>query len=150
MFNIKKNSFAEFDSVQGGKSDTTIIGSSSHFEGKLNSKGIIRVDGSFSGELNIEGDVIIGEGGNVKGTMRASKVTIAGSVEANVHCDGNLELTSNGKLYGDIEVRAIRIEDGAIFQGRCTMINEPAPPALESGAEEDIKMIGDNSATLSK
>lgn len=149
MFNSKKSSQVVVDVTPSSKADTTIIGSSSHFDGKLDSIGIIRVDGVFSGELNIEGSVIVGESGNIKGNVKANKVTIAGKIEGNIYCDGNLELTSNGKLYGDIQVKAISIEDGAVFQGKCMMINESAP-ALESGSEADIKLLGDNTDTLSE
>jgi len=147
MFNGKKNSQPVVDiTPNSSKADTTIIGSSSYFEGKLTSTGIIRIDGSFSGELNAEGSVIVGDSGSIKGNVKASKVTIAGKIEGNIHCNGILELTSNGKLYGDVQVKAISIEDGAVFDGKCMMID--SKPALESGSEADIRLISDSSSSL--
>lgn len=148
MFNNKKGSQSIPESIQSGKADTTIIGSSSLFEGKLKSIGIIRVDGSFSGELSVEGSVIVGDGGLIKGNVKADKITIAGKVEGNIYCSGTLELTPNGKLYGDIEVKSISIEDGAVFQGKCTMID--SSPALEGGTEANIKLLVDNPESISE
>lgn len=124
MFNSKKTAPIITDTDTPGKSETTILGSGTSFDGILNSTGIVRVDGAFSGEMNVEGSVIIGESGYVKGNIRSGKVTIAGKIEGNVYCSTMLELTSSGKLFGDVEIKTINIEDGAIFQGKCTMIQE--------------------------
>lgn len=124
MFNSKKTAPIMTDTGTPNKSDTTILGSGTSFDGTMNSTGIVRVDGAFSGEMNVEGSVIIGESGYVKGNIRSGKVTIAGKIEGNVFCSTTLELTPSGKLFGDVEVKTINIEDGAIFQGKCTMLQE--------------------------
>ncbi|KPU46046.1 polymer-forming cytoskeletal [Oxobacter pfennigii] len=141
MFNNKKNPQTIVDINPGSRADTTIIGANSSFEGKLVSTGIIRVDGQINGELSADESIIIGEGGSVKGNIKSKKVTIAGKVEGNVVCSDNLELTSNGKLYGDVEVKSINIEDGAVFHGKCSMM-EPSL-AIESGK---VKLLPDDPA----
>ncbi|HBM80785.1 MAG TPA: cell shape determination protein CcmA [Clostridiaceae bacterium] len=105
-------------------SETTIIGPCSKFEGKLKAEGIVRIDGTIGGELSVNGNVIVGEEGYIKGSINSEKVVIAGKVEGNIHCSGSLELTSSGKLYGDIEAKNIIIQDGAEFQGKCIMIKD--------------------------
>ena len=122
MFNNKKSSQTIIETSSNNKADTTIIGSSSSFDGKLVSTGIVRIDGILSGELDVDGNIIVGENGYIKGNIRSNKVIIAGKVEGNVYSSGSLELTSSGKVYGDIEVRNVTIEDGAVFEGKCTMI----------------------------
>lgn len=124
MFNSKKGPQSPIENVSPTKTETTIIGSGSKFDGTLNTSGIVRVDGYFGGELVIEGNTIVGESGYIKGNIRAEKVTIAGKVEGNIWCSGGLELTASGKLYGDIEVKSISIEDGAIFEGKCIMTQQ--------------------------
>jgi len=146
MFGSKKNPEIMAESSQSGKTDTTIIGAGSSFDGKLFSSGIVRIDGSFNGELNLEGSLIIGESGSIRGNISAKKVTIAGKVEGNIRCDGSLELTPSGKLYGDIDVRNIIIEDGAVFQGKCKMID--AAPMLEP-VEEEVKLLTEDKSPLS-
>lgn len=129
MLNNKKGSQSIIENTPVNKADTTIIGSSSKFDGTLNTSGVVRVDGYFGGELNVEGSLIVGENGYIKGNINSDKVTIAGKVEGNIHCSGCLELTASGKLHGDIEVKNISIEDGAIFDGKCIMIQQSSSPA---------------------
>jgi cytoskeletal protein CcmA (bactofilin family) len=148
MFGNKKGSQTVIESSSSFKADTTIIGTSSNFNGTLNSAGVIRIDGVFGGELNIDGNVIVGENGKINGNVRASKVTIAGTVEGNVYCSGTLELTSSGKLYGDIEVKTINIEDGAIFEGKCTMVHSSQKSSADNN--ESNTLVFDNSTTISE
>lgn len=126
MLNNKKGMQTIIEPGNSYKADTTIIGSGANFNGTLNCSGTIRIDGIFEGELNIDGNIIVGESGRIKGNIRAGKITIAGTVDGDVHCSGTLELMSGGKLYGDMEVKGINIEDGAIFDGKCTMLKQPA------------------------
>lgn len=139
MFNNKKGPQASYDAMPPGKADTTIIGSGSKFDGTLNTNGIVRVDGIFSGELHVEGNIIIGENGYIKGNIKSDKVTIAGKVEGNIWCSGCVELTASGRLYGDIEVKNIIIEDGAVFEGKCIMSQQSSYPVFNSkdNAESD-------------
>lgn len=146
MFNNKKSSQTILESTSGSKTDTTIIGSSSFFDGTLKSSGIIRVDGAFSGEMIIQGNVIVGDGGNIKGNINADKVTIAGRVEGNIHCSGALELTSNGQLFGDIEVKSIHIDDGAVFQGKCIMSLQSASAGYATDGNADTSSESEETA----
>lgn len=148
MFTSKNDSQTVIESSSGFKADTTIIGASSNFNGTLNSTGVIRIDGVFGGELNIDGNVIVGESGKINGNIKASRVTIAGTVEGNIYCSGTLELTSSGKLYGDIEVRTINIEDGAIFEGKCTMVQSSKTTSPEN--LDNDTLIFDNTVNVSQ
>lgn len=136
MFNNKKSSQTIIETSSSTKADTTIIGSSSSFDGKLISTGIVRVDGILSGELEVDGNIIVGENGYIKGNIKSDKVVIAGKVEGNVYSSGSLELTSSGKLYGDIEVRNVTIEDGAVFEGKCTMIQSASSKGSNTPSDD--------------
>lgn len=139
MLMNKKNMQNIIEPNTNSRTDTTIIGSGANFNGTLNSSGIIRIDGNFEGELNIDGNVIVGESGRIKGNIKASKITIAGTVDGNIHCSDTLELMASGKLYGDMEVKGVNIEDGAIFDGKCTMIrpsNEPEEEVTQGNEDQ--------------
>lgn len=106
------------------KIDTTIISSSTNFIGDLNSTGLVRVDGYFEGNMEINGSLIVGEKGYIKGNIKGNKITISGKVEGNIYSSELLELINGCKLYGDIEVLKINISEGVVFDGKCTMIKE--------------------------
>ncbi|NLB89344.1 MAG: polymer-forming cytoskeletal protein, partial [Syntrophomonadaceae bacterium] len=68
--------------------------------GELNSKGSIRIDGYLEGKINVQGDIILGEKGHVKGEVKAENMIVAGKIEGNVNTKGRLEITSTGLLLG--------------------------------------------------
>ena len=51
-------------------------------EGKIEGGGSVRVAGRFKGDVNVQGDLTIEAGAKLTGSVRADKVTIAGSWKA--------------------------------------------------------------------
>lgn len=104
----------------------TIIGPSSTIEGKINATGTVRIDGTYTGDIFTNEDVIVGENGVINGNIHANNVSISGEVNGNIICKGLLDLLPSGRLDGDIEVKKISICDGAVFKGKCNMNTEQA------------------------
>lgn len=124
MFGNKKSVEEVTENYSNNTDDATIISANTRFEGKINSSGIMRVDGSINGVLNTKGYVIVGENGSIKNTINTNRITIAGVVEGTVQCNGVLEMAQSGVLNGDIEVGSLSIEDGAVFNGKCKMMKK--------------------------
>lgn len=119
MFKKKERENINYEQVD------TIVGSGSEFQGTLLARGTLRVDGRVNGEIQVEGDLIVGEKGQVAANIKARHVTIAGQVAGDVELEGTLELTATGRLHGDITVANLIIAEGATFEGACKM--QPAP-----------------------
>jgi cytoskeletal protein CcmA (bactofilin family) len=106
-------------------------------------KGAIRVDGMLEGNVEVSGNLFIGKTGFVKGIIHTDNFVIAGRFEGNVEATSKVTLNSSGKLWGDIVCRTLLIEDGAIFQGTCSMVQEnsdellPATVAPEAAAVDN-------------
>lgn len=111
MFRREEN----FDKVE------TLLGRGTEFRGNLVSRGVVRLDGKFEGEINHGGSLYIGETAQVTANIKCKHLTVAGQLRGNVDCEGKLEILSSGQLYGDIKMAQIVIADGAIFQGASTM-----------------------------
>lgn len=109
--------------IESSNTDT-IVGKGTDIEGNINSNGLVRIQGSFKGEIFTSSDCLIEEGGSVAGNIKAGKVSISGTVEGNVVSFELLQIESTGKLIGDIEVKSISIAEGAVFKGRSVMMNE--------------------------
>ncbi|MCL6580508.1 MAG: polymer-forming cytoskeletal protein [Firmicutes bacterium] len=99
----------------------TIIGVGTEIKGSVRATGGIRIDGRVEGEIHHEGDLIIGEEGVVEASIKTRNATVAGEVHGNVEASGRVEIVSTGKIFGDIVVTTLVINEGAVFDGRCQM-----------------------------
>lgn len=117
---------------------TTIIGKDSVVEGDFRAAGSVRLDGTVEGNVEVTGNLIIGETGKIHGNLEATSVIIGGEITGNVNTSLRTELTSTARLIGDIKTTLIVIDEKAIFQGRCDMnqddVKAKRRPARESRA----------------
>lgn len=99
----------------------TVIGTGSIFDGDLTSPEAVRIDGIINGNCSCDKKLILSADGQVKGNITAQSVIISGKVDGDIVVSGKLELLSTGKIAGNITASAIVIDEGAAFDGRCTM-----------------------------
>ena len=97
----------------------TIIGSGSSISGDVHINGFIRIDGGIDGNLETDGNVIIGENARIRGNLKAKSVIIGGIILGNVHAAENAKLLSNAVVIGDIISHKVQIEDKSTFSERC-------------------------------
>ncbi len=116
----------------------TVIGASTRFQGTLTSDGNVRIDGSVEGDIEVLGNLIVGENGRVIATIKAQNVHVSGAVKGEITAVEQLEISPTGKVWGDISTAALHIEPGGLFRGQSAMtatIDEPllleAPRAAE-------------------
>jgi cytoskeletal protein CcmA (bactofilin family) len=98
----------------------------SHLRGDLQFETHFRVHGSLTGEVNTEGELIVGEGGVVEGQLRVGQIIISGLVKGSINAAAKVQITSTGKVYADVETSSLIVEDGALFEGKCTMSRDGA------------------------
>ncbi len=115
MFGGKK----EFKSVESSNVNT-LIGEGCVFEGSLNLSTATRIDGRVKGNIKSEGMLIIGESGSVEGDISCPEVLIYGTVIGNINAK-KIELKRGAKLSGDIKVDVFVVEEGAVYNGHCSM-----------------------------
>lgn len=99
----------------------TLIGEGTVFDGDLASPETIRIDGVINGNCSCEKKLILSAEGQVKGNISAQSVIISGKVDGDIIVSGKLELLSTGKIAGNITASSLVIDEGACFDGRCTM-----------------------------
>ncbi|MCA9894401.1 MAG: polymer-forming cytoskeletal protein [Anaerolineae bacterium] len=123
----------------------SVLGASADLEGRLSSKGNLRLDGTFTGTLEIEGNVLVGETAIINADIEARNISIAGAVRGNV--TGNkVQLLRTGRIWGDIRATALTTEEGAFIDGRITMIGRDE---VEPGKKAETPALEDSTATLS-
>ncbi|RJX26761.1 MAG: polymer-forming cytoskeletal protein [Dethiobacter sp.] len=99
----------------------TLIGKETSITGKLEARGILRIDGRYEGDIYAESDIIIGETALIKADVKGINITLAGRVEGNIKAENKLEIRSGGALIGDVTAAVLSIEEGSLFAGSCKM-----------------------------
>ncbi len=108
----------------------TVIGPNAHFRGDIVSEGGVRVDGIFEGTIETTGNLVIGESAKVIADIHANNVSVSGAVKGNIF--GNrVEILETGRVWGDLTVSSLLLNEGAYLRGQTTMHADIEPPQLE-------------------
>lgn len=100
------------------------LGPGAKVNGKLVFEGSTTIEGEIEGEIQVRGDLTIGERALIKGKIVATSILIRGKVTANVHAEKKLEIQPPGVVVGDMSTPSLIIVDGAIIEGHCSMKKE--------------------------
>lgn len=100
------------------------VDAGTRFRGELEFETTFRVEGKVEGSVVSSGTLVIGEGGEVDGDVRVGQLFVSGVVRGSVKASRRIQLCAQGKAFADLETPSLVIEDGAIFDGRCSMTQE--------------------------
>ena len=110
----------------------TVLGANCALEGLLRSEANVRLDGTFEGKLEIDGNVLVGETARINADISSRNISIAGAVRGNVS-GRKVQLLRSGRVWGDIRATALSTEEGAFIDGKITMVStESSSPATPS------------------
>ncbi len=110
----------------------TVLSNQIKLEGRLQSTSNIRFDGEMNGDLTTEGDLSVGEGGRVQGNVTGRNVVVGGSIQGNVNTTGRLEILATGKVFGDIVVGSLIIDEGGILRGKSAVHSDESAASTVS------------------
>ena len=106
------------------KNVQTMIGAEAVVNGPIKLRGGIIVYGKVYGDIHTEGPVRITVSGEVIGDIQASDAHIGGRIQGNVTVSNRIVLGRKSELKGDLIYHSLVIEDGAQFEGSCTVIGD--------------------------
>lgn len=116
---VKNNSIKELNFIGAG----TIV------EGKIKTQGSIRIDGKIIGEISAGESLAVGNTGDVDGNVVAKNVTIGGNLRGTIMASEKLIFEGKAVVKGDIRSAKLVIDEGAIFDGKCSMSDTKAAPS---------------------
>lgn len=110
----------------------------SRLNGELHFETTFRVHGSFTGNVSSEGDLIVGEGGELEGQVQVGDLFVSGLVRGQVTARRRVHIAPTGRVYAEIETPTLIIDEGAFFEGHCSMTRgpegkKPAPSTKPGG-----------------
>ena len=119
-----------------GKNTDTVIGADIILEkATLKGGGVVRIDGQFSGTIDIQGHIAIGETGEVEGDMHAESALIAGKYRGNLNIQEVLHVTSTAALSGRVESGKLIVDEGAVFN-EVTTVSKPESAASKAKTDD--------------
>ncbi len=108
----------------------TVIGPNAHFRGDIQSDGGARIEGVFEGTIDVTGNLIIGEGAKVIADISAHNISISGGVKGDIDAN-KVEILENGRVWGNLAVNSLLLNEGAYLRGKTTMQGDIEPPMIE-------------------
>jgi cytoskeletal protein CcmA (bactofilin family) len=111
----------ETQAPEADKGQTSILAQGCRFEGKIEVRGTLRIEGEFKGSIETPENFIVGKTGVVHAHCSVKNAVIGGQVYGNILAENKIELQSGSRLEGDIRTKRLVIDEGVIFEGNCSM-----------------------------
>lgn len=113
------------------------INEGTFLKGDISSEGYFRIDGHIEGNIQTPSKVVVGKAGTIKGSLRCENADIEGKIEGTIEVSETLTLRSSARIEGDIIIGKLVVEQGAILNASCVMIDPNNSPSAHkrSGAK---------------
>lgn len=99
------------------------VGNGTVLTGEANFKGMLRIDGRLTGRITSQdGTLLVGTNGQVDADIEVAVATINGTVNGDIIATERLEMGRAAHVKGNIQTPSLMIEQGAIFEGSCRML----------------------------
>lgn len=119
----------------------TTIGPSIQIRGEVLVTGNqgVHIEGRVEGTMSLRDNLLsVGKDGEIKATINARAIFVAGKVEGDLTGDEQVVVRSSGNVRGNIAAPRVTLEDGCKFKGSIDMGGEPsAARASESSSTSE-------------
>ncbi len=99
------------------------VGHGTVLTGETNFQAMLRVDGHLIGTVASDtGTLLVGTNGQVDANIMVTAAMINGTVNGDILASEKIQLGRTAKVVGNIQTPRLLIEDGAVFEGSCSML----------------------------
>lgn len=128
------------------------IGPNTHVKGDIQGDGGLRVDGIVEGTIELTGNLVVTESAKIRAEIKANNISISGAVQGPVTAT-RIEILDTGRVWGDLTVKSLLVNEGAYFRGQTIMPQDLKPPQLQPPApmqegEKDEEESGADAGTV--
>ena len=117
-----------------------VFGKATSFSGNLRFKTTLRIQGRFKGTIEATGALIVDKDATVEADrITVSSLTVFGSVSGAIHAFDKIDMMSGSQVRGDVKAARLRIADGVLFEGQCSMTGVDREVEIFSRPIEEIK-----------
>jgi cytoskeletal protein CcmA (bactofilin family) len=123
------------------KSKLIVLGNTTSFDGFLRFKDTLCIQGKFRGTIEATGALIVDKGAVVEADhISVTSLTIHGSVSGQVRAVDKIDMLSGSVVKGDVAASRLRIADGVLFEGQCSMTSTDRDVEIFSRPTEEIRI----------
>ncbi|MDR0639744.1 MAG: polymer-forming cytoskeletal protein [Spirochaetaceae bacterium] len=119
----------------------TMIGPGTVMEGNFSFVGFTRIDGHLHGDVDVKGQVVIGESARLVSNMTGESITVGGVVRGDVLASESLVILSTGIVIGDCVTGKIKVDEGCVIHGRITICRDKEKWDEIVGEHKDRRVV---------
>ncbi|MEO8042674.1 MAG: polymer-forming cytoskeletal protein [Acidobacteriota bacterium] len=114
------------------------VGHGTVLTGETNFQMMLRVDGHLTGVVTSDGGtLIVGTNGQVDANVSVGVATINGIVNGDVIASEKIQLGRTARVMGNVATPRLVIEEGAVFEGGCSMIKAREAQETQATAAQE-------------
>lgn len=103
---------------------SSIIGPEMKIDGNVSVNGDLLIYGTIHGDVKSDGEIISAKNSTVNGNIESKNASISGIVKGNLIIKSKVTLKKDAHLMGDLKASIITLEEGAKFDGMCSMVKQ--------------------------
>ena len=116
-----------FQSEKPESKTSSILGPELEIHGDVKVSGSLLIYGKVFGSIQSSGAVRTANGSVVNGNISAKEAAIGGKVDGDLDIEKKVTLGDTSFLTGNLKAAILTIEEGAKFDGVCSMLKKAQP-----------------------
>ena len=121
-----------FQSEKPESKTSSILGPELEIHGDVKVSGSLLIYGKVFGSIQSSGAVRTANGSVVNGNISAKEAAIGGKVDGDLDIEKKVTLGDASFLTGNLKAAILTIEEGAKFDGVCSMLKKSQPEKGET------------------
>lgn len=110
------------------RDETSVVGRDARIEGTFTSTGGLRIHGHLKGSIEVDGEVSVASGSEVRADIKARSISLAGRVKGNLVAPGSVVLPARSHVDGNVQAESVTVHGvvngDVIAAQRATLGNE--------------------------
>ncbi len=124
------------------------VGHGTSLTGDTTFQMMLRVDGHLTGTVSSDGGtLIVGNNGQLDANIAVGVAQINGTVNGDVSATEKIQLGRTARVVGNVSTPKLIIEDGAIFEGGCTMLKAREAADKQASSASSSSSYGSSSSS---
>jgi len=108
-------------------------------KGDLSFKGSFRIDGRFTGKIDSDSILIVGDNGKVEADIKIGNIIINGEVNGTIQAKEKVEINATGRVIGTVITPKLAVEEGAYLEANCQITDQVPPPEKKEKVEDVLQ-----------